>query len=354
MSAKALFKSIIDAQWAGVQAWVTTKQEESLYLEFKDKHPKDLSLNDNDWGQLATAMSAFANAEGGVYVFGVFATPEGKNYPDRVQSVNPLANIDGIKGAFERRLSQLTEPPIYGIDVIAINCTDNQKDGIIVVYIPKSEQGPHCTKAGLDKSIGRYYMRCNVTTIQMHHGLLSSMFGRPPAPLPYLVLICDIGPTHESIEFIIGNSGRGYADRPAIRFDQVTPGFAGQEFINSLTRDSFPAGDWSQTTLHAGFSSGVGCFFRSNEHVTLYPGLELLVCSVRAARPDSSREFTLSANGVIFALNMKPLPFSCKIPLSRPQVSRKTVRITLSKDDATGVLSVVTMDTGDETEQFDS
>lgn len=353
MSAKALFQSIIDAGWAGVQAWVDTKQEESLCLEFKQKHPGSPALNDNDWGQLAIAMSAFANAEGGVYVFGVKTSQQGKNFPDRVERVTSLPKIDGFKGAFERRLHLLTEPPIHGMEVNTVTSTDDPDRGIVVVYIPKSETGPHCTRAGLDKSIGHYYMRCNVTTIQVHHGLLASMFGRQPSPNIYLVCIYRITPTHSAIELIIGNNGRGYAERPAIRFDQLIPGFDDTDSIQTQPTLSHVSGEWMRSMMHAGFSNGAGIFFRGTGNVTLYPGLELAVCITEGKHFHNKPYFHLSLRGSLYSLNMKSIPFNCSVPLRTPGHGSRSGRITLSKDEETGVLSVVTRDANDDTEWLD-
>src|SRR4051812_12288827 len=101
MSARSLFEQVITDGWAGVRAWKDTEAEESLHLEFKRQD--DLSggaFKDPDKGQLAKALSGFANVEGGVLVFGVHAREMGKN-PDRVQSICPIVDVAKFQAMVE-------------------------------------------------------------------------------------------------------------------------------------------------------------------------------------------------------------------------------------------------------------
>src|SRR5437588_621036 len=120
-------------------------QAETEWLDFKGARWNDpkrgtVLLSDGQakeiWGQ---ALSAFANTQGGVLVFGIDAR---KNAND----VDAAVGFARVKdpGAFASRLRQLhphaTDPPVLGVEVEAWEDPAAAGDGAVLCHVPES---PH-------------------------------------------------------------------------------------------------------------------------------------------------------------------------------------------------------------------
>lgn len=313
MSAASIFKNIMEAKWAGVLAWKEEKAEESLHLEFKSKdREKPAELTDEDKGELAQAMSAFANSEGGVVVLGVHAIHQGKNFPDQVKSIVPLADVLSFKGAIQKIAHQLTDPPVPGILVEHIECPEKPTDGIVVIYVPQSDVGPHRAAKGPSRIADRYYMRSTLSSIPMHHTLLAEQFGRRPMPRLYLAVKCSISRTMFSAEVRIGNSGRGHAERPAVGFVQNPDPSQPEANPDIWWHLIKPAKGWDNFVLSAAAKDGVGCIVRAGVETVLYPGMEMMLGFVEDQRQSPRSAFVLSLHGKLYALNAAPAKFSLR------------------------------------------
>lgn len=330
MSAKSIFKNIIDAGWPGVRVWEAEKTEETLHLEFKAKDRESASMSDKDWGAIAQALSAFANSDGGVYVLGVHAINPGKNLPDEVRSIIPLPNLGSFRGAVQRRIYELTDPPIAGVVVESVEDPDAPGFGIVVIYVPQSEAMPHRAIVGAAAIRERYYMRSTASTIPMHHALLAEKFGRRPMAQLYLMVQYSLSRLRCSAEVWIGNSGRGYAERPAVSFVQdpdpaqpdPDPGFWWHLFK--------PAKGWDFVVRSAAAKDGVGCIVRASADTVLYPGMEMLLGFAEDDQMIGGRSsFRLSIHGKLYALNAQPMQFGLmrELPIEGSDVGRRQGRI---------------------------
>ena len=83
--------------WDVATEWIARREPESLHLDFKcvegGAGVKGRSLADQQKEQLAVALSAFANTEGGVLVLGVHAPPAKKGDPDRAASIQGIEDV---------------------------------------------------------------------------------------------------------------------------------------------------------------------------------------------------------------------------------------------------------------------
>src|SRR5258708_2753392 len=81
-----------------IEAFVAKKRAEDLHLEFKQKHDATKgSIAESDKGRLSKAMSAFANSDGGVVVWGVEARQTSDpEVPDVAVALAPIKNIDAF------------------------------------------------------------------------------------------------------------------------------------------------------------------------------------------------------------------------------------------------------------------
>src|SRR5690242_13519586 len=73
------------------------RREEDLYLEFKEKAARRTpNLDDPDRKNFSKTLSGFANADGGVLIFGV-ATVRNAAGVDCVRTLRPLADAQGFR-----------------------------------------------------------------------------------------------------------------------------------------------------------------------------------------------------------------------------------------------------------------
>jgi len=128
-----------------LQQYLAERQEENLHLEFKLVNNAALASRD-DRRNLACALSGFANASGGLVVWGV----EARKNDNGIDSVVSLPGIRGV-GALVARLNQLTgqavDPTVDGIQHRVVGVLDNNR-GFGVTLVPESDGGPHMAKLG--------------------------------------------------------------------------------------------------------------------------------------------------------------------------------------------------------------
>ncbi len=193
---------------------IRDRKGEDLHLDFKTVGSADLDRRD-DRKNLAIAVAGFANADGGLLVWGVDARPDrdGIDCAVEKQPIRPLTR-------FLARLNQLTadaaspvvdgvvhrEIPLIGEDV-----------GFAATLVPRSDSGPHMAKLGED----RYYKRSGSSFVRMEHFDVEDMFGRRPRAVINLTHRVVRGgepgfPHYWNARVIlgIGNAGRGVARAP--------------------------------------------------------------------------------------------------------------------------------------------
>lgn len=77
-------------RWAHIEELVAQRAQESLWLDFKEvgpsADPKEPYLKE----KLARALSGFANTEGGVLVYGVYAKEGKKGESDAAEKLTPI------------------------------------------------------------------------------------------------------------------------------------------------------------------------------------------------------------------------------------------------------------------------
>jgi predicted HTH transcriptional regulator len=145
-----------------IEFLMAQKIEESLYLEYKS----GAALRSNNKQELAKDVSAFANSDGGVIIYGISETDY---YPSEYSFVNGteitrewLESI--IQGNIKRRIPNLK--------IFPIRFNKNPKLTIFVVQIPPSNIAPHMT------SFGRYYKRHNFQSVPMEEYEVRNMYSR--------------------------------------------------------------------------------------------------------------------------------------------------------------------------------
>jgi hypothetical protein len=149
---------------AHIDYLINAQAEESVYLEFKAGEALDVT--DAKKKEISKDVSAFANSDGGVVIYGL---------AEEAHKASEYAFVDGnvfskewleqiINSKIKRRIPNLT------IDVIRVGNKITQS--IYVVKIPRSPEGPHMA------SDSRYYKRYNFESTQMEEYEVRDLFRR--------------------------------------------------------------------------------------------------------------------------------------------------------------------------------
>ncbi len=208
-------------------------QEENLQLDFKLVDDPGL-VNRNDKKTLAIAISGFANASGGLIVWGVNA----RKNDDGIDCVTALPGVPNPE-LLLARLNELTgeavNPIADGVQHRIVGKVDNGS-GFVVTMVPESSSGPHMAKLGEN----RYYKRAGDSFYQMEHFDIADMFGRRPHPLLKLAhTVRNPGPDAEII-VSLRNDGRGSARAPYFALSVESPFRRHMHGLDGNNREGLP------------------------------------------------------------------------------------------------------------------
>src|SRR5882724_3906735 len=134
-----LFASL--ATEASLDALVQGRREEDLYLEFKQKADRrNGDLSDGDRRAFSKALSGFANADGGILVFGI-ETAKGGEGVDRAVSLKPITDHARFRGRLLDSILNATQPVVDDVRVETIDTDANS--GYVKILVPQSVKPPH-------------------------------------------------------------------------------------------------------------------------------------------------------------------------------------------------------------------
>lgn len=195
-----------------IDGLVRDAQEEGLYLEFKRKAREDRAdLDDGDRTAFSKSLSGFANADGGVLIFGV-ETNTGEHRIDRAVRVRPIADVETFCGRLRSSILNTTQPPVDGVSISHI--ANANGSGFAKVLIPPSERPPH--RAMSQGAAREYWLRTSDGVRRMEHYELEAVFGRRLRPvlkikIGYRQAQLANGRMGSELEFHFLNVGRGVA-----------------------------------------------------------------------------------------------------------------------------------------------
>lgn len=188
--------------------------QESFILDFKTATSPMVK---DDRKNLAEALSGFANSDGGVVVWGVYARARSNGEPDEVQELRPIPCLDVFLSDLQGLTPQLTSPGVVGVRHHPIHRAGDA-DGFAATLVPRSESHLHMAM-GPDQH--RYYYRSGSSFLMMEAYMVADRLGRRPQPKLELSCRLQRGAVISSrvrIEVIVGikNTGRGVALYPAL------------------------------------------------------------------------------------------------------------------------------------------
>lgn len=209
--AEDIFLRIVEKGEKAINEFITTRQSEELFLDFK--RSKDdgngTVLNQNDRSNLVKAISGFGNSDGGVVVWGIDCSKDFDS-ADVAKAKYPITNVKRFVSWLEGAVSGCTVPPHIGVKNHPIIINKKER-GFVATYIPKSNTAPHQMVGKL-----QYYIRAGSNFIPTPHQVLAGMFGRRPQPHVFHMFLTGpakvIGNNIQfEIGFLIRNQGPGIA-----------------------------------------------------------------------------------------------------------------------------------------------
>src|ERR1700730_5417427 len=170
---------------ADLQALVDDKVQEDLHLDYK--RSAALAKTDPCRTELSKDVSAFANSDGGLIIYGI---AEGKdNYPAEIDE-----GIDAIvlnREWLEQTVTSYIQPKIDELRIYQISLPSKGQNRIAyVISVPQAKtRAPHQAR---DK---KYYRRYNFQSVPMEDYEIRDMFHRSSTPDLYMDFVFDTGVT---------------------------------------------------------------------------------------------------------------------------------------------------------------
>lgn len=151
-----------------ITALIDNEAEESVHLDFKAAGA--LSKDDKKKTEIAKDVSAFANSDGGIIVYGI---------EEQEHKAHALSYIDGntyTKEWLEQVIQDNIQRRIEGLEIFPIRDNGDITKSIYIVKIPRSSNTPHMSA---DKC---YYKRNNFRSVKMEEYEVRDLFYREATP----------------------------------------------------------------------------------------------------------------------------------------------------------------------------
>lgn len=294
----------VDSLGTAADVAALVSKAEDLYFEAKTCSEP---FSEVDQGHLAEAVSGFANADGGVLIYGLVAAGGGRDTPDMVTRVEHVKKLDLVNSRVLSLIGQLVDPPVPNVQVVRREFDRLPNQGFLLVYVPPSDLGPHRSRKDRE-----YYRRHGHGFFRMEHFEIAEMFGRRRSPAlelfwnPYPSNPCIYMGTSQqlAIKVTVGlrNNGRAIAKYPALLMKGVTLDSAGLDGCGSFGLQGKP--------------NTSGALFAGGMNDVVYPNTELQIATIKhqfpsaaAAGPWAALEFDYE----IFAENMPTIKGTLRV-----------------------------------------
>ena len=176
--AEDIFQKLVYFGEDAIDDFIINSQTEELFLDFKQAvsvGKNFTTLHRDDRKNLAKAISGFGNSEGGVIVWGVECSRD-IEIGDVAKAKVKVKNVYRFLSWLENAISGCTIPSHNKVRNHIISADENG-DGFIATYIPKSDIAPLMTTTG-----NTIYIRSGSNNVPAPYSVIAGMFGRRPQP----------------------------------------------------------------------------------------------------------------------------------------------------------------------------
>lgn len=193
-----------------IDNFISSNAEESINLDFKRGDALRKGATDKERekikSDIAKDVSAFANSDGGIIVYGI----EEKNH--KADSLHFVDGNEFTKEMLEQIINTRIQRKIDGLIIDPIRYNNKIEQTIYVVKIPRSINAPHITS---DK---KFYRRYNFESVAMEEYEIRNLYSRTEkTKLKIVPPIVTGGPT--------GTQGNKYISyQPSIQFNVINEG----------------------------------------------------------------------------------------------------------------------------------
>jgi len=147
-----------------INAIIESHLEENIHLDFKEAGAFDMS--DNKKNEIAKDVSAFANSDGGVIVYGI------KEFNHAASDKSYIDGNQFTKEWLEQVISSRIQRSINDIEIFPIRNNGDILQSLYVVRIPRSNNAPHMAPDH------RYYKRQNFKNVLLEEYEVRDLMGR--------------------------------------------------------------------------------------------------------------------------------------------------------------------------------
>lgn len=311
-AAETLLARLTEMGWDGIERLLESGWSENLHLEFTTSARNSGRLEKDDRRKFATALSGFANADGGVLLWGITGRRDAEGH-DRATSITPVARLSHFVAELEGLTSELVSPVVPRVQHLMIVEPGQDDRGVVMSLIPASDATPHMA---IGPGQHTYFKRSGSSFRPLEHYEVADLFGRRPHPK--LELSCtwtlrfssgqrDTRNVYITAALFVSNTGRGLARFVALSLKEPQGGrlrnLPGIQPADSPFRRLTPPRDWwqrfafsSDDALYPGDTVELGSVVFIQSSTDARPRQDLLVtASVSAEGADTQTlEFTAS------------------------------------------------------------
>ena len=153
-----------------LEDFINNKVEENLNLDYKACG--SLQKIDKKANEISKDVSAFANSDGGLIIYGIKEDSENKHLPD---SIDPINRNEISKERLEQIIQSRIRPRIENIEIHPVTIDDSLNLVVYVVEIPQSDTAHQANDR-------KYYRRYNFSSEPMYDYEIRDIINRTKHP----------------------------------------------------------------------------------------------------------------------------------------------------------------------------